>query len=103
MEKYKVVISEQAKKQLVTHAAFLARVSRPAAERLPAGFRKAAGSLEAMPQRCQWLSGEYLPRCAYRQLVFEKRYMLIFQIKDDTVYIEYVIDCRQDYGWLIDQ
>ena len=28
-------------------------------------------------------------------------YMLIFQIADDVVYADYVVDCRQDYGWLI--
>lgn len=101
MEKYKVVVSEQAKKQLIAHAAFLAKVSRSAAERLAKQFAAAAKSLETMPQRCSWLTGEYISRNIYRQLVFEKRYLLIFQVKDGTVYIEYVIDCRQDYGWLI--
>lgn len=32
---------------------------------------------------------------------FEKRYMIIFQIIDDIVYADYVVDCRQDYNWLI--
>lgn len=27
--------------------------------------------------------------------------MLIFQIADDVVYADYVVDCRQDYGWLL--
>ena len=54
-----------------------------------------------MPQRCPWLIGEYIPRNTYRFLLFEKRYMLIFQIIDNTVYADYVVDCRQDYGWLI--
>jgi hypothetical protein len=30
-----------------------------------------------------------------------KRYLLIYQIKGDTVYVDYVVDCRQDYGWLL--
>ena len=38
---------------------------------------------------------------AYRFILFEKRYMLIFQIVDHTVYADHVVDCRQDYGWLI--
>ena len=54
-----------------------------------------------MPQRCPWLKGEYIPRNVYRFILFEKRYMLIFQIVDHTVYAEYVVDCRQDYGWLL--
>ena len=86
---------------LVSHAAFLAQVSPEAAERLTAEFEKAVKSLEFMPQRCPWLSGDYIPKNAYHFIMFEKRYMIIFQIKDDVVYADYVVDCRQDYGWLI--
>lgn len=99
--KYRVIVSEQATQMLVFHAAFLAQVSPEAAERLTVEFEKAANSLEIMPQRCPWLSGEYIPKHAYRFILFEKRYMIIFQIIDDTVYADYVVDCRQDYGWLI--
>lgn len=72
--KYRVVVSEQAKQMLVSHAAFLAQVSPSAAERLTQGFEKAANSLEVMPQRYPWLSGDYIPRNAYRFILFEKRY-----------------------------
>ena len=99
--KYRVIVSEQATQMLVFHAAFLAQVSPEAAEKLTVEFEKAANSLEIMPQRCPWLSGEYIPKHAYRFILFEKRYMIIFQIIDDTVYADYVVDCRQDYGWLI--
>ena len=70
-------------------------------ERLTVEFQKAAKSLGLMPQRCPWLKGEYIPRNVYRFILFEKRYMLIFQIADDVVYADYVVDCRQDYGWLL--
>ena len=69
--------------------------------RVTVSARAAAKSLEQMPQRCPWLRGEYIPKNAYRFILFEKRYMLIFQIVDNTVYADYVVDCRQDYGWLI--
>ena len=98
--KYPVIVSNRAAQMLVSHAAFLAQVNEPAAERLVAAFEEAAGSLEQMPHRCPWLLGEYIPRNIYRYLIFQKRYMLIFQIKDDTVHIDYVIDGRQDYQWL---
>lgn len=99
--KYRIIVSERAAQMLVSHAAFLAQVSPEAAERLTAEFEKAAKSLEFMPQRCPWLSGDYIPKNAYHFIMFEKRYMIIFQIKDDVVYADYVVDCRQDYGWLI--
>ncbi|MCC8356402.1 MAG: type II toxin-antitoxin system RelE/ParE family toxin [Oscillospiraceae bacterium] len=99
--KYRVVVSEQAAQMLFSHAAFFAQVNPDAAERLTAAFEKSANSLEIMPQRCPWLVGEYIPKNAYRFILFEKWYMLVFQVIDDTVYIDYTIDCRQDYGWLI--
>lgn len=98
---YRVIVSERATQMLVSHAAFLAQTGPGAAERLTAAFEKTADSLEIMPQRCPWLTGEYIPRNAYRFILFEKRYMIIFQIVDDIVYADYVVDCRQDYGWLI--
>lgn len=99
--RYRVIVSERATQMLVSNAAFLAQVSPEAAERLTVEFEKAANSLEIMPQRCAWLTGEYIPRNAYRFIMFEKCYMIIFQIVDDIVYADYVVDCRQDYGWLI--
>ena len=87
--KYRVIVSDRATRMLVSHAAFLAQASPEAAERLTEAFEKTANSLA------------HIPRNAYRFILFEKRYMLIFQIKDDIVYVDYMVDCRQDYGWLI--
>lgn len=98
--KYTVNVSERAAKMLASHAAFLAQVNIEAAERLVVSFEKAAESLQVMPHRCSWLTGEYMPKNKYRALVFENRYMIIFQIKDDTIYIEYILDSRQDQSWL---
>lgn len=99
--KYSVIISDKATQMLISHVAFLAKVNLNAAERLTLEFEKTANSLEIMPQRCSWLTADYIPKHYYRYIVFEKRYMLIFQIVDDVVYVDYVIDCRQDYSFLI--
>ena len=98
---YSVIVSEKAKQMLVSHAAFLAKVSPTAAEKLVEDFQETASSLESMPNRCPWFSGAYIPKHQYRYIVFSKRYMLIYQIVDNTVYIDYCIDCRQDYNWLL--
>ncbi len=100
-ELYNVVISKQARQMLVSCAAFLAKVSVPAAERLVSSFEEAANSLKQMPQRCPWLTNDFIPRNTYRYLVFEKRYLMIYQTKDNTVFVDYIVDCRQDYGWLL--
>ena len=64
-------------------------------------FEAAARSLEQMPRRCPWLEGNYIPRGVYRYRLFAEHYMIVYQIEDDTVYADYVLDCRQDYGWLL--
>ena len=97
---YRVHISEKAKQMLDTHAVFLAQISEEASERLVASFVNAANSLKTMPQRCPWLIGAHVPPNLYRYLLFEKRYAIIFQTKNNVVYIDYVVDCRQDCGWL---
>lgn len=62
--KHRVIVSERATQMFVFHAAFLAQVSPEAAKQLTAEFEKTANSLELMPQRCPWLTGEYIPRKA---------------------------------------
>lgn len=92
--KHRMIVSERATQMLVSHAAFLAQVSPEAAERLTIEFEKTANFLELMPQRCPWLTGEYIPRNAYRFIPFEKRYMIIFQIVDDKkglIRVEYSV------------
>ena len=99
--KYSIIVSERVAQMLVSHVAFLAQVDKNAEENLTIEFEKAAKSLEFMPHRGSWLIGEYIPKNTYRFLVFQNRYMLIYQIIDYNVYIDYVLDCRQDYSWMI--
>lgn len=100
-QQYRVIISSRATQMLVSHAAFLAQVSPDAANRLVEGFQEAASSLEKLPLRCPRFEQPYIPHNKYRSLLFGKRYLMIFQIRDQTVYVDYVVDCRQDYQWLI--
>lgn len=99
--KYRIIVSDRAGHMLTAHAAFLAEVSPKAAEKLVVSFQAAANSLDENPQRYPWLKSKNIPLNTYRFLIFEKRYMLIFQIRDNNVFVEYVLDSRQDYSWLI--
>lgn len=101
MDNHHVAVSKKATSMLVAHVAFLAKVSFSAAERLTAEFEKAANSLSSMSQRNPWLIADYIPKHQYRFLTFEKRYLIIYQVIDKTVYIDHVLDCRQDYAWLL--
>lgn len=85
---------------LVQHARFLAQVSTQAADKLRIDIVEAAKSLQEFPERGSWLTDPLLPANKYRKILVDQRYLLIYQIKDDTVYIDYIVDCRQDYVWL---
>ena len=98
---YKVIISDRAADMLVQHVRFLAQISLQAAHKLRTEIIEAAKSLENFPERNSWLSDTVLPVSKYRKMIISKRYLLIYQIKADAVYIEYVLDCRQDYQWLL--
>jgi plasmid stabilization system protein ParE len=101
LRRYRVIVSERAAEMLTAHAGFLAQVSAAAAQRFIAEFEVKARTLEILPERCPYLSQPLLPRHKYRKLLFEKRYLLIYQIKKNCVYVDAVVDCRQDYSWLL--
>lgn len=100
-KRYQVIFSERAGEMLVQHIRFVAQVSPQAAEKLRLAIIEAAKSLQEFPERGSWLSDRALPANVYRKLPVDKRYLLIYKIKDDTVYLDYVVDCRQEYSWLI--
>jgi len=100
-KKYNVIVSNRATGMLVSHASFLAQASETAALRLTDSFVFAANSLETMPQRCPFLNSDYIPKNKYRKLIFEEKYLIIYQIVDDKVYMDYIVDSRQDYCWLL--
>ncbi|MEW5952951.1 MAG: type II toxin-antitoxin system RelE/ParE family toxin [Bacillota bacterium] len=95
---YKVIITDEAAQMLVSHARFLAQVSETAALQLIAEFNEKAKSLEQFPERNPWLSDPLVPAGKYRKLLMAKRYLLLYQVKGDNVYVDAVADCRQDYG-----
>lgn len=98
---YPVSVSPRATDMLVSHARFLARVSENAAMDLIAEFEEKAESLSTLPDRNPWLDDPLIPERKYRKLLLKKRYLMLYQVKAERVYIEYVVDCRQDYQWLI--
>ncbi len=98
---YQVIIADQAVQMLISHSRFLAQSSETAALQLIAEFNEKVKSLERFPERNPWLLDVMVPPGKYRKLIMAKRYLLIYQVKDGTVYIDLVLDCRQDYDWLL--
>lgn len=99
--KYKVIISDRAREMLGMHLRFLAQVNKPAAAKLKARLMKQIRSLQDMPQRYPFFNENYIPVNKYHKLYVENWYLVLYQIRDDTVYIDWILDCRQDYQWLL--
>ena len=98
---YKVKISEEAQRGLGRIVSFIALNSIQAARELKKVLVAEISSLKFLPERTPFLEGEFIPFNKYHKLVIRRNYLVIYQIKDDTVWVDYVIDCRQDYQWLI--
>lgn len=98
---YNVIVSQRTAEQLVSHVRFVALVSGQAAERLRLDVLEAVASLQVLPERNPWLVDPMLPVYRYRKMPIGNRYLLIYQIKEDTVYVDNIVDCRQDYQWLL--
>lgn len=98
---YIVKITETAWEMLLEHARFSANVSVPAANKLIDSFIEMTDDLAMMPERNPWLHHQALPFQKYRKLLFAKNYMALYQLRDNIVYVTAVVDCRQDYTWLL--
>lgn len=98
---YKVIISDRAKETLGLHIRFLAQVNKPAAARLKQRLIEEIRALQDMPQRYPFFNETYIPVNKYHKLYVENWYLILYQIRDNTVYVDWILDCRQDYQWLL--
>ena len=101
METYKVIVSEQAMRQMGGCVLFLAQEDAEAAQRVKDKLVAAIRSLSEMPARYPFFNEPYIPANKYHKMFVENHYLLLYQIRDNTVYVDYVLDCRQDYRWLV--
>lgn len=98
---YKVVVSPRSMQMLSEHVAFLAKVNKSAAVKTKKTLIDALRSLSRMPHRFPFLSSPYLPVNKYHKMYVAKWYLVLYQIRDDVVFVDYILDCRKDYQWLI--
>ena len=98
---YKVIVSDRARQMLAGHVRFLAQKSPTAARKIKNDLMEAIRSFHQMPERFPFLEAEFIPPNKYHKMFVEKWHLILYQVKDQTVYVDYIVDCRQDYGWLI--
>ena len=100
-KKYKVIVSDRAQRMLGTHIRFMAQVNKEAAMLKKKEIMAVMRSLSQMPQRFPFFEELYITPNKYHKMFIEKWYLVLYQIQDDIVYVEYILDCRKDYSWLI--
>ncbi|WP_449240679.1 type II toxin-antitoxin system RelE/ParE family toxin [Desulfoscipio gibsoniae] len=98
---YKVTVSDRARQMLAGHVRFLLQKSPSAARKVKDNLMNAMCSLHQMPERYPFFEAEFIPPNKYHKMFVENWYLILYQIKDQIVYVDYIVDCRQDYGWLI--
>ena len=99
-DKYKVFVSEQAIRMLKLNIAFIAEVNVEASSKLKKAIMDGIRSLEYMPKRYPFFNEEYMLPNKYRKMVINKYYFFLYQIQDDVVNVDYILDCRKDFKWL---
>lgn len=94
MSKYTVKFNPRLAGQLETHAAFLAKVSKPAARRLLSEFRALIKQLSDNPYLYPPYEDPNLPPDIYHKAVLGKWYKVVYSVEGDFVYVDAVVDGR---------
>jgi hypothetical protein len=97
--KYQVFFTDVAFAEAVQHVEFLMRVSAEAAKQLSMDFSHLESTLCENP--FLWPVVPFPGKREYRSLVLQERYLVIFIIDNDIVYVETIIDARSQFSWLL--
>ena len=96
MAQYRILVASRVKAQLLRHTEFLARVSVPAARRFRDAYAEILKQLEANPRQFPIDTDLNLPEGLYRKVLFARRYKVLFYVEGNAVYLDAVVDCRED-------
>ena len=94
-KEYTVIVDPAVNDRMYDHFEFLARVSESAAERLLVGLITDMRSLQYMPYRNPVFSKPYLRSGKYRYMVSCERHLIVYQIVENTVFVDDIQDSRQ--------
>ena len=97
---YNVVISDAALAMLDSHVEFLARAGKQAATDLMDATLDDIASLSQFPERFPLFESTFIPDGSYRKMLSAKRYLILYEINENDVYVDYIVGYRQDYEWL---
>lgn len=100
-KKYKVIISDSSKEMLKTHINHIAQLNKSAAVAKKKAIMTALRSLAWMLQRFPFFEEIHIPPNKYRKMVISNYYIVLYQIQQDTVYVDYIFHCRNDFSRIL--
>ena len=100
-KEYDIITSDAALAMLDSHMDFLARVSKNAALRTMEEILSAIESLNKNPERYPAYDNPFVSDNRYRKMPAAKRYLVLYEVSGGTVFVDFIVDCRQDYEWLL--
>lgn len=92
---YSIMIAPAANDRMAEHFEFLARISEDAANQLLDGLINDIQSLQKMPFRNPVYDRPYMTPLKYRYMMSNKRFRIVYQVVNDTVFVDDIQDCRQ--------
>lgn len=93
---YNVIVAPAANDRMEEHFKFLARVSESAANKFLEGLIDDIRSLQKMPFRNPVYNNPYVPPLKYRYQLSNNRYRIVYQVVNDSVFVDDIQDCRQN-------
>ncbi|WP_397359716.1 type II toxin-antitoxin system RelE/ParE family toxin [Oscillibacter sp.] len=97
---YKIIVSDAAWVMLSAHIRFSAEVSPQAARKTQRNIVDEIKSLCEMPERFGFLEAAFIPPGKYHKMFVENWYLVLYQVRDSTICVDYILDGQQDYQWL---
>jgi len=96
MAKYAITLSRRVDAMLLQHVEFLARVSVPAARKFRQDYADILKRISNNPSLFPVDTDLNLPEGVYRKALFAERYKALFSVENNVVFLDAVVDCRQD-------
>jgi plasmid stabilization system protein ParE len=83
-----VIVSDRARLVPAGQVGFLAQKNPDAVRRMKNDLLDAIRSLGEIPERYPFLDAEFTPRNKYHKVFASKWYLVLYQIKDQKVYVD---------------
>lgn len=89
----KILISKKARKQLYLHAFYKSKYSKASSLQFLEDFNSSIQFLLLFPYMYPKIS----KNSSYRKIIFNKKYIIIYFIENENIYIDSIINCKQNY------